>query len=75
MYGGNRIKKTDNYWCKRSWKSDCEYCSKLDTVIGKECIINTRTSVECDCKLEDYVNISVESCVAGICNSEERTWA
>ena len=43
-----------------------------DTVIGKGCIINTGSSVDHDCRIHDYVHISVGSHVAGILLVKER---
>lgn len=44
------------------------------TEIGKGCIINTSSSIDHDCKIRDYVHISVGSHVAGTVIIGERTW-
>lgn len=41
--------------------------------IGKGCIINTCSSVDHDCKLEDFVHVSVGTHIAGTCVIGERT--
>lgn len=42
--------------------------------IGKGCIINTCSSVDHDCKISDYVHVSVGAHVAGTVEIGERTW-
>lgn len=42
--------------------------------IGKGCIINTCSSVDHDCKLADFVHLSVGAHMAGSCTIGERTW-
>lgn len=42
--------------------------------IGKGCIVNTCSSVDHDCKIMDYVHISVGAHVAGTVNIGCRTW-
>lgn len=44
------------------------------THIGKGCIINTCSSVDHDCKVGDYVHISVGSHLCGTVNVGDRTW-
>lgn len=43
-------------------------------VIGKGCIINTCASVDHDCRVEDFVHVSVGAHVAGTVRIGERTW-
>lgn len=43
-------------------------------VIGKGCIINTCSSVDHDCKLSDFVHLSVGAHMAGTCTIGKRTW-
>ena len=42
--------------------------------IGKGCIINTSSSVDHDCQIEDYVHISVGAHLSGTIEVGERTW-
>ena len=42
--------------------------------IGKGCIINTCSSVDHDCRIGNFVHISVGSHVAGTVEIEDRTW-
>lgn len=42
--------------------------------IGKGCIINTCSSVDHDCRIGDFVHISVGSHVAGTVGIGDRTW-
>lgn len=42
--------------------------------LGKGCIINTCASVDHDCRLEDYVHVSVGAHLAGSVTVGERTW-
>lgn len=44
------------------------------TLIGKGCIINTCASVDHDCKLSDYVHVSVGAHLAGTVTVGEGTW-
>lgn len=44
------------------------------SVIGKGCIVNTCASVDHDCKLNDYVHISVGAHLAGTVAVGEHTW-
>jgi sugar O-acyltransferase (sialic acid O-acetyltransferase NeuD family) len=44
------------------------------TVIGKGCIVNTCASVDHDCKVGDYVHISVGSHLCGTVTVEDETW-
>lgn len=44
------------------------------TVIGSGCIINTCSSVDHDCKISDFVHVSVGSHIAGTVNIGENTW-
>ncbi len=44
------------------------------TVIGRGCIINTCSSVDHDCRIDDYVHISVGAHLAGTVTVGERTW-
>jgi sugar O-acyltransferase, sialic acid O-acetyltransferase NeuD family len=44
------------------------------TVIGKGCIINTSSSIDHDCKLQDYVHISIGSHVAGTVEIGNCSW-
>ncbi len=43
-------------------------------VIGKGCIINTCASVDHDCRVADYVHVSVGAHIAGTVSIGERTW-
>ena len=43
-------------------------------VIGKGCIINTCASVDHDCRIGNYVHISVGSHLAGTVIVDDRTW-
>lgn len=43
-------------------------------IIGKGCIINTCSSVDHDCKIGDFVHISVGAHVAGTVGIGHRTW-
>lgn len=43
-------------------------------VIGKGCIVNTGASVDHDCKLDDFVHVSVGAHLAGTVIVGERTW-
>ena len=43
-------------------------------VIGKGCIINTGASVDHDCRVADYVHVSVGAHVAGTVKIGEHTW-
>ena len=45
-----------------------------ETDIGKGCIINTCASVDHDCKLHDFVHVSVGAHVAGKVILGEKTW-
>lgn len=44
------------------------------TIIGRGCIINTCASVDHDCRVNDYVHISVGAHVAGTVSIGEFTW-
>ncbi|MDY4515071.1 MAG: acetyltransferase [Lachnospiraceae bacterium] len=44
------------------------------TLIGKGCIINTCSSVDHDCRISDYVHISVGAHLAGTVRIGEKTW-
>lgn len=44
------------------------------SVIGRGCIVNTCASVDHDCKLEDYVHISVGAHLAGNVEIGAETW-
>ena len=44
------------------------------TEIGRGCIINTCASVDHDCRVDDYVHISIGAHVAGTVTIEENTW-
>ncbi len=44
------------------------------TIVGKGGIVNTSSSIDHDCKLEDYVHISVGSHIAGTVNIGMHTW-
>lgn len=44
------------------------------TVIGKGCIINTSSSIDHDCKVRDYVHISIGSHIAGTVEIGNCTW-
>lgn len=44
------------------------------SVIGKGCIINTCASVDHDCRLADYVHVSVGAHLAGTVTVGNRTW-
>lgn len=44
------------------------------TSVGKGCIVNTCSSVDHDCRISDYVHISVGSHLAGTVNVGEKTW-
>lgn len=46
----------------------------VGTIIGKGCIINTCSSVDHDCKVGDYVHISVGSHLCGTVVVEDETW-
>lgn len=43
-------------------------------IIGNSCIINTSSSVDHDCKLENYVHIAVGSHLCGTVTVGENTW-
>lgn len=45
-----------------------------DVYIKKGCIINTASSVDHDCKIEDYVHLSPGVHIAGTVSIGERTW-
>lgn len=42
--------------------------------IGKGCIINTCSSVDHDCDIENYVHVAVGAHLAGLCTVGARTW-
>lgn len=44
------------------------------TRVGKGCIINTCSSVDHDCKISDFVHVSVGAHVAGTVNIGDSTW-
>ena len=44
------------------------------SAIGKGCIINTSSSVDHDCKIGDFVHISVGSHIAGTVSIDNNTW-
>lgn len=44
------------------------------TVIGKGCIINTSSSVDHDCRIDDFVHVSVGSHLCGNVTIREGTW-
>ncbi|MBR6694139.1 MAG: acetyltransferase [Clostridia bacterium] len=44
-----------------------------DSVIGKHCIVNTRASVDHDCKIADFVHLSPGSTLCGTVSVGERT--
>lgn len=44
------------------------------TTIGKGCIINTCSSVDHDCRIGDFVHISVGAHIAGTVEIGDRTW-
>lgn len=45
-----------------------------DAVIGDGCIINTCSSVDHDCKVDDFVHIAVGAHLCGAVNVGEMTW-
>ena len=44
------------------------------SIIGRGCIINTCASVDHDCRLEDWVHVSVGAHISGTVNVGEGTW-
>ncbi len=45
-----------------------------ETTIGRGCIINTSSSVDHDCKISDYVHVSVGAHIAGTVTVGLETW-
>jgi len=44
------------------------------TVIGEGCIINTASSIDHDCRIGDFVHVSIGSHIAGTVEIQNRTW-
>jgi acetyltransferase-like isoleucine patch superfamily enzyme len=44
------------------------------SVIGEGCIVNTCGSVDHDCKVDDYVHVSVDAHFCGTVTVGESTW-
>ncbi len=43
-------------------------------IIGKGCIINTCSSIDHDCKIGDFVHVSIGAHLAGAVKVHSRTW-
>lgn len=43
-------------------------------IIGRGCIVNTSSSVDHDCKIEDFVHISIGCHIAGTVSVGKKTW-